>query len=280
MTHMHRLLITFLFCSWFGVCHAEAPKKWVVYYGDKEPAESFLEYDVIAFDRDNHPPLRQLLNRDRALLGYVSFGEAEKYRHDFKDIEALGVLLEENPSWPGHFVVDIRKPQWTKYVIEVVIPDIMHQGFNGIIIDTLDSVEDLEASDSKKYEGMTQAAIRMVHAVRVHYPKLKIMVNRGFNTLPGIAKDIDYVLAESVMVQHQPDDKTYKLFPPEVYQEYVGRLNDLKKQAPHLTIVSVDYWDMNDPAGIKHIYDTNRANGYLPYVTTIDLNNFHPETRR
>lgn len=262
-----------------GVCaaRAEEPPRWIVYYGSEEPVDSFLDYDIIAFDREHHPPLRQLQNRGKILLGYVSFGEAETYRQDFEAIKELGVLLEENPDWPGHYIVDIRNPIWTKYIIETAIPYILHQGFNGIIVDTIDSIEYLEEREPEKYKGMTEGAVSMVKAVRQHYPELKIMINRGFKTLPEIADDIDYVLAESILVKHLPGDKSYELFPQDVYDWYADSLRALKDKAPHLTVVSVDYWDMNDKEGVRHIYETQRANGYLPYVTTIDLMAVHPE---
>jgi len=274
---MKRFIAALVICATYSLAHAEDPVRWIVYYDDEKPAEAFIDYDIIAFDRDYHPSLRELQNQGKTLLGYISFGEAEAYREDFATIQQLGVLLEENPMWPGHYIVDIRDPAWTKYVIEEVMPDVIQSGFDGIIVDTLDSIEALEARHPERYAGMVDGAVKMVKAVRTHYPNITIMINRGFDTLPRIAGDIDYVLAESIMVKHLPDDETYTLFPDAIYQDYVDQLDALQKQAPHLEVVTVDYWDPTDHKGIRHIYDTQRAQGFIPYVTTIGLDRVHQE---
>ena len=78
-----------------------ADKKWVVYYGSALSAREFDDYDIIVFDRDKHPPIQNLKAKGKILLGYVSVGEAEKYRPDYEDIKATHALLEEKPQLEG-----------------------------------------------------------------------------------------------------------------------------------------------------------------------------------
>jgi polysaccharide biosynthesis protein PelA len=256
---------------------APPAKRWVVYYDDKLPSDAFAPYDLIVFDRDRHPPIQNLKAEGKILLGYISAGEAERYRPDYRTVRATHELLEENPNWPGHFAVDVRKPEWTKYLIEEVIPQILHRGFQGIFIDTLDSIEDMEARDPVKYMGMVVAAAQMVRTIRLHYPNIRIMVNRGFAVMPAIAEDVDYLLAEGIQVQYDLKGGKHRLFPDAVYLEYVDKLHTLKRQAPGLQLMTLDYWDMTDTNGVKEIYRRHKANGLNPYVTTVTLDRLDPE---
>ncbi len=253
--------------------------RWVVYYGEALPSSDFDDYDIIVFDRDKHPPVQNLKAKGKILLGYVSVGEAEKYRPDYEDIRATHALLEENPNWKGHYAVDVRRPEWTQYLIQEVIPQVIRQGFHGIFIDTLDSAEDLEAKNPKKYAGMIKAAAEVVRTIRLNYPDLRIMVNRGFAVMPAIAGDVDYLLAESVLANYDFKKKKASFFPDTVYQEYVDKMQALKREAPQLRLVTLDYWDMKDVGGVKKIYARQKANGFMPYVTTIGLDRVDPEPK-
>lgn len=267
-----------IFAGAFSAHAAEAkPENWVIYYGSEMPSDNFLPYDVIVFDSEDFPALRPLMNRGKTLLGYLSIGEAEDYRSDFADIKNKGLLLKENKNWPGHYMVDIRNPEWGKYLIEHKIPEILHRHFNGLMLDTADSVLDLEIQNPQKYAGMKTALLDLLAAIRMHYPEIKIMINRGFDAFPEAAQSVDMVMAESTLVDDFTDPKKFRFFPEEQYQSYVTLMNEAKKQSPHLKIYSVDYWDMKDSKTIKEIYAKQRSNGFIPYVSTVDLQNIFAE---
>jgi uncharacterized protein (TIGR01370 family) len=248
----------------------QSPEKWAVYYGEALPAESFLPYDLVVFDSIKHPPLRPLQNRDKTLLGYLSVGEAETYRQDFDKVQSLGVLLGENKDWPGHYVVDIRNPKWTKYLIEEKIPQILFQRFDGIMLDTIESAVTLEMNNPQKYAGMKAAAVQLLRAIRMHYPDIKIMLNRGFDVLPHLADQIDMVLAESILV-NAADPQKPVFFPDAVYDELTGVIREAQAVNPKLKVYALDYWLTGEKDTVKTIYERHRANGFIPYVSTVDL---------
>jgi uncharacterized protein (TIGR01370 family) len=250
-------------------------KNWVVYYGDAIPPEKFLPYDLVVFDSRSHPTLRPLQNRGKILLGYLSIGEAEDYRYDFDKIKAMGVLLEENKHWPGHFVVDIRNPKWTKYLIEEKIPEILFHRFDGLMLDTLESATAMEA----QYPGMHKAALNLLQAIRTHYPEAKIMLNRGFDVFPEAAEHIDYLMAESILADSHTDPKKPKLFDESIYQELTGTIRAGQEINPELKVYALDYWVPEDKDGIKALYAKHRENGFVPYVSTIDLQDLLPEPK-
>ena len=251
--------------------------KWIAYYADTHQPVDFKPYDILVFDRERHPSLQNLKAQRKTILGYMSVGEAEKDRYDYEQVKATNSLLKENPNWPGVFSVDVRKAEWTRHLIEDVIPKIIQSGFDGVFIDTLDSVEQLETENPKKYQGMVDASVRMIKTIRMHYPELKIMINRGFKTMPHIADSVDYLLAESILVNYDFENGDHKLFSDDVYQNYIAQIEEIKKHAPHLYIMTLDYWNMDDTETVKTIYERQRQQGFAPYVSTIELNNIFEE---
>lgn len=258
---------------------AQRPERWVVYYDDKLPASAFEPYDVIAFDSDAHPPITDLKGRGKILLGYISFGEAEKYRSYFKDVKSRGLLLGESPLWKGHYYVDVRKAEWTTMLLDELIPPILAQGFDGIMIDTIDSVVYPEIEHPDKYPGMKQGAINLIKAVRARYPNIKIMLNRGLEILPEVASEIDMVMAESIYTDWTPNPKKPVLVKEAEYKAYLDMIAKAQAISPKLKIYSMDYWNMKDAKGVKRIYKVQRANGFVPYVSTMDLQHLHAEPK-
>ena len=254
-------------------------ERWSVYYGSDLPAEKFVDYDVVVFDGIEHPPLRLLRNRGQMTLGYISLGEAEDYRQDFDKLKKMGVLLEENPSWPGHYIVDIRKPEWAKYIIEEKIPEILFQRFDGVMFDTLDSPLYLLNDAKGRYKDMKEASVRLLKAIRMHYPDMIIMLNRGYDAFPEIAPYIDMSLAESTLVKHLPNEKSFAFFDDDTLQYYQSKIMEGIEANNNLKVYSLDYWDLKDEKTVKDIYARQRALGYVPYVSSIDLQSVFPEPK-
>lgn len=248
-----------------------AGDRWVVVYSEKPTVEEFRDYGLVVLDSIHHPPIRPLLEQKKTVIGYISLGEVESYRDYFKAVEKEGILYEKNPNWPDSRFVDVRDTRWTKRVLEELIPQLLHKGFQGIFIDTLDNPAELERRDPKKFKGMTDGAANLVKAIRRHYPRIYIMLNRAYDILPAVEGQIDAVLGESVFTEIDFEKKTYRLSEPQVYRQQVEWLHAAKKRQPRLKIYTLDYWAPADTAGVVRIYAEQRKNGFVPYVSVKDL---------
>ena len=244
---------------------------WLVYYAAAAPVEAFDGYSLLVLDSEVHPPIRALVDRGKTLLGYLSLGEVERGWPWFRKVRDLGLLHGENPNWKGSYFVDLRDPRWTALVIEQLIPDILRRGFHGLFFDTLDNAGYLERTDPERYKGMVEAAARLVRSIRRHYPSIPMMMNRAYEVLPAVETDIDMMLGESVYADYNFQTSQYNLVDPSLYQRQVGWLREAKARRPGLRIMTLDYWAPADTAGIRRIYDTERANGFEPYVATSKL---------
>lgn len=257
-----------------------AIKRWIVYYGDETAAAASLKrYDLIVLDSDRHPPLSPLLERHRNVLGYLSIGEVNKARSYFDELRDEGLLLPENPQWPGSYGVDVRNPRWTARILEKLVPAILQQGFTGVFIDTIDRVTDWERADPVRWRGMNEATIRVVRALRHHYPKMTIMINRGYALWPELLPLVDMVAAESLMATYDFAATKYQIVDDQVLERDLRMLQSVREQHASLPILTLDYWDPDDAAGLVRIYQTQRQRGFIPYVATIALDRIVAEPR-
>ncbi|MGH9718827.1 MAG: endo alpha-1,4 polygalactosaminidase, partial [Bryobacteraceae bacterium] len=111
----------------------------------------------------------------------------------------------------------------------------------------------------------------LVRTIRRRFPRITIVLNRAYSLLERVDGDVDVALGESVYATFDFAEKKYRLVDGESYRLQVSWLQTAKKRRPRLRVFTLDYWDPSDPAGISQIYREQRANGFLPYVTTIDL---------
>jgi uncharacterized protein (TIGR01370 family) len=265
--------------SAFGA-DTETNEKYAIYYSDKITADKFKPYQFLVLDGQHHPAIQPLKEDGKLLIGYVTLGEVDATSPHYAELKAHNLILMENKNWKGSFFVDMRDPLWPKIVIEDLIPAVLRQGFDGIFLDTLDNPLELEEQNSARYHGMADAAAHLVQAIRLHYPTIKIMMNRGYGLLPKVATSIDMELGESVYSDYNFDTKTYGKVKSQDYQEQVDLLKEAKKTNPALKVYTLDYAKPTDTKAIIDIYKTERANGFIPYVATVGLDQLVDEPRQ
>ncbi len=252
---------------------------WAVCYACQPHWQDVADYHLLVLEPDNHPNLTMLHQPGSTILGYISLGEINSGRHYFQQAKQAGWLLKPNPNWQGSYLVDQRNPGWGSLVIEELIPSILSQGFDGIFIDTVDSSIHLETAQPDKYAGTNYAAIQLIRTIRHHYPNMKIMLNRAFSLLDSVAADIDYSLAESVVSRYNFATENYEWVPTSEYKPILKQLDTIGRKHPNLAFYSLDYWQPKDVATMKKIYRMQKKHGFLPYVATVELNQFikqHP----
>lgn len=250
-----------------------------MYYANSAPPEAFADYDLVVLDSSHHPPLAPLRREKRTLLGYLSLGEVDHKRPFFQAVRDEWLLIRENPDWPGSFYVDIRDLRWQTRVLDELLPAVLAEGFDGVFLDTLDSVLELERREPVRYSGMTEAAAQLVRQIRARHPGIKIMVNRAFELLPRLDRVVDIVLAESIYADYDFATGNHYLIEPAAYREQAALLAAARQRNPALRIMTLDYWNPADRSGIARIYRAQREQGFEPYVATVKLDQLVREPR-
>lgn len=247
-------------------------ERWAAYYNNTLPAEHFKGYELVVFDRLYHPDF-EILKGKTTVLAYISAGEVHGDSPDVKQMEGEGLLLRDNAHWKSH-AVEMRSPIWQKIILSQV-KDAKDRGFDGVMLDTIESP--IAAIRALEKPDMQAAAINLIRSIRKEYPDMKIMVNRAFDVAAGTAEIIDYVLAESTYSDTELTQKSSRLLPESAYRASVDKLQQMKRKAPHLRVYTLDYWNIDDTKGVHSIYRQQRAAGFIPYVTTPDLQKHTPE---
>jgi len=211
-------------------------------------------------------------DQPKIVLAYLSIGEAEDYRWYWKPDWEPGNpdwLGDENPDWPGNYLVRFWDPDWQKIVYDY-LDKILAQGFDGVYLDKLDSCWDLEderesapadmvaftkaiSEYGKSKRGGFVCIVQNAAALAADFPEHPSNVD-------GIGQEELYFFATDDPRPDQSGDDEGRL-------ELEGYL-DLFRNAGGI-VLTVDYCD--DPANIDYVYQRSGGRGYVPYCTTVEL---------
>ncbi len=251
--------------------------KWIAFYGETADEEVLARYDLVVLDPGFKGSITRVAAAGATVCAYLSLGEISKTNAFFKLVDSR-ILLEQNPNWPGTFRLDVRQASWRALVLDRMIPAIRDRGFTGLLYDTLDTPPYLEQLDPKGGRGLSSAAAELVRAIRMKYPDMLLLMNRGYALLPAVAQYIDGVVAESLMTRFdQRGIGGYRWNGiPEVAAQR-ALLDPANRPGTAIPILTLDYWEHDDTNTIKEIYARERRNGYYPYVGTPLLDTIVPE---
>ncbi len=257
--------------------NANAALRWGVDYGAATDPVLARGCALLVLEPHHARPIAPLRGPGSTLLGYVSFGEVERNRPYFAALDKAGALKAANPNWPDARLADLRHPAWRAAVLDRLVPAILALGYDGIFIDTMDNAEAMEQQDPVANKGMVAAGVSLIAAVRARFPKIRIMLNRGYALLPDVAPKIDYLLGEAMASRWNFAGKHYELLSDSDWAWQAGRLRTAKARNPALSLMTLDYWDPADTKQVAALYARERAAGFSPYIATLALDRLMPE---
>jgi cysteinyl-tRNA synthetase, unknown class len=218
---------------------------------------------------------------EKAVLAYVSIGEAETYRwywrhawdadHDgVPDAGAPSWLGPEDPDWEGNYYVHYWDPGWQAIVMQY-LDKVMEAGFDGVYLDLVDAYEFWEPGGDS---GLDRATARQEMVEFVKSIAFYCRVEKGraaFAVFPqngeGLAAYPDYVQTITGIGKEDLfyDDNTPQ--PVTYTREALGYLDTILR-AGRVVLVT-DY--PTQAALIDDFYDRTAQKGYIPYATVRDL---------
>ncbi len=245
---------------------------WALLYTGDDPAHfaRLANFDLAVVDPDAFPKISDLKTHDVVTLAYLSVGEAESYRAYWPRIQGADWIVRENPNWKENFLVDVRAPQWRALLLDEIIPPILAKGFDGLLLDTLDTAPELEESDPVHYAGARAAMIELVRAIKTRYPKAYIVPNNGLALLEEMAPHIDGLMVEDLTHGYNFETKTYEPVPADLTREKLGALRRARA-LQEFPVFLVDYAKPGDTAAIARTRRVAQENNLVPYVTTVEL---------
>ena len=244
-------------------------QSYACYYGTGQ-LDQLQRFPLVILQPESHSPgeIESLRAHGTLILGYLSLGESAVQVEDaswyLRDSD--GDLLN-NPNWNTCYV-DTRDPAWLKYLLTACIPTMLAHGhFDGLFLDTLDS-QDL-------YPEIRCGSIALVHAIHTAFPDAILVANRGFTILDYIAADLDGVVFECFSTYYRAGRySAWDTSHSEYNARLADRLNCLRRTCS-LAIFALDYALPSDVEHIEHAVRRARAYGFVPYMTTANLDQLY-----
>ncbi len=186
---------------WLGVAlapdTAEARSFAVNYQTNPEPAY-LLVHDLTILQPQAKADLAPGHQLGRKYLAYVSVIEVAATASYAKEIQSAGIALAgENQKWKSR-CADVGNPKWAEFVVEHLAKPALAKGFDGLFLDTADSLTLLQTARPAEAQALRQALIGLIHRLRKEFPGKELIINRGFDLLADLQGAVDGVLVESV----------------------------------------------------------------------------------
>lgn len=255
----------------FSTAQAGQYKTWLCYYGTDFGPAQYGRFDLVVLDGLRHPPLVRKDTGKPLLLGYITAGESDPASPTWILVQNQNFIAGKNDNW-GSLVIDMRSPKWQGILLDIVIPKVLAQGFDGIFLDTIDSALALaEGKDAAKYNGMRESILAFLGRVRQRFPNIHICMNRGLELLPEAAGLINSLLIEDLSFEYDFESKEYRAVKPQVRRALVAMARKGLAANPKLTVLTLDYATPDQKERIKEAISYSRSKGFVPYVSTLAL---------
>lgn len=253
-------------------------------------------YDVIVIDyaregipftRDEVAQMKKKPDGSRRfVISYISIGEAEEYRYYWGDRawndkrNRLPPVAAENPEWKGNYTVQFWEQEWQNLILfdrDSYINRIIDAGFDGIYLDKIDIVDDLQGKTPQgtvPSDLMIQFIRKMSTFTKLRNPNFLIIAQNA----EGLLEDdtyraaIDGIGKEGLLYTtgfYDPSKpfNTPKRLPAADIKWSTDLLLKLRKE--NKLVMVVEY--VNKPDLIEKSLEELSKNGFIPYFGPRDL---------
>jgi len=203
-------------------------------------------------------------------LAYVSVGEADARRPYWPAVRGQPFLVEPNSEWSDNIRVDVRDPRWQDILLREEVPRLMKLGFDGLMLDTIDTAPYLENKDPGRFAGSRQALRDWLRRLRESFPRAVVIANGGA-ALVDAAPFVDGFVIEGVFSIYDPGRHVYRATTDAERTWKLGavaRARDVARKP----VFSIEYADVGDVALSRWAFQESVRHGFRPYVGVRDLN--------
>jgi polysaccharide biosynthesis protein PelA len=245
------------------------PRLYINYASDPDP-KVLAQYNYCILDPDSEVDLAPGHARGDIYLAYASTVEVNRDTPPFAKAKARGIpRLARNEGWDAD-VLDVTHPEWLDYMVEDVAASAIKKGYDGLMLDTLDSVEFITAKHPEKIEPCRAALVALIHKLHERFPNKLIVLNRGFFCLDYVLDTIHGVLLEGLYQEWNPDKKTYYNVTKEDTEWLMKHIR--RVQAKGLPVFVVDYVSPENTTLAKRTAERIQEAGCIPLISTPKLN--------
>lgn len=245
-----------------------APASVGFWYAEQPPLQELAQFEWAVVEPGHMAAadvatLRKLGSQPFA---YLSVGEFDGNRAAL-DKEALtqGASAIRNKAWDSQ-VMDITTPAWREHLFKRA-KALQDQGYAGLFLDTLDSFQLLPEANR---EAQRQALAGFLRELHKRLPNLKLFFNRGFEVLGELDGVAAAVAVESIHAGWDASAKRYRPVSEADRNWLEGELKPLR--ARNIPLVAIDYLPANRREEARKLVRQLSQEGFIPVVSTPDLN--------
>ena len=218
--------------------------------------------------------LRESEGGPKMLLAYMSIGEAEDYRFYWRDGWEVGNpswLDAENPNWDGNYKVRYWTEEWRQLVFDYT-DRLIAAGFDGAYLDIVDAYqyfteEEEEEGDESPAQRMADLVAEIAAHARAKAPNFLIFPQNApelASIVPEYLDHVDGIVQEDIYYGY---DDGGVATPSEVTGQLEGHLDRFRERGK--LVLTIDY--ASSPDAIDDAYSQSTGKGYVPFVTTREL---------
>ncbi|MFX1716136.1 endo alpha-1,4 polygalactosaminidase [Paraburkholderia sp. A1RO-5L] len=233
------------------------------YYGTTPPTAQLANYDIAVIEPDSGFQPHEHALPCTQWFAYASVGEITPQRTYFSQLPR-DWLMGRNANWASR-VVDQSRPGWPAFFVRHVIDPLWARGYRGFFLDTLDSYQ-LVTSTGAERDRQREGIVRVIRAIKTSHPAAKLILNRGFELLPQIHKDVSAVAFESLYSGWDQAHSRYVPVPQADRDWLLSMAKDVKVQYG-MPVISIDYCAPTDAECARQTAASIAVHGIVPFVT-------------
>lgn len=232
------------------------------YYGEMPVPEPLNKFEFVVLEPASGFEPKQGLGHTPHWISYVSVGEVIPSRDYFSSIPAPW-LIGLNSEW-NSYIIDQTAEGWPSFFVEHVITPLWNKGYSGFFLDTLDSYQ-LVTEDEQQRQQHQQGLIAVIHAIHHRFPDARIILNRGFELLPKVHKQVYAVAFESLFKGWSEANGKYIDVASADRDWLLNQVKIIKKKYG-LPVIAIDYCFPTDTACSHDTAKRIQALGLVPYI--------------
>lgn len=215
--------------------------------------------------------------KGKPVLAYMEIGGIEDYRVEYPVVQknAPDLLLNPVPGWSGEWYVKYWDEDWWTLVVQPRLDKALAAGFKGVYLDLVDAYEGIslplvpgETRDSLATK-MVALLVRISAYVKAKRPDFWVFPQNApeLRMRPGYLSAMDGIGLEELFFY--ATDRPCTGSGCQVRLNHARAIRDAGK-----LVLTVDY--ATKPENVQTACQKSRAEGFVPYVTVVNLDRISP----
>jgi len=211
--------------------------------------------------------IRNVQATGKIVLAYFEIGAIENYRPEWA-ITPDELILGPVSGWPDEHYVRYWDPRWWP-IVQGRIDQALAAGFDGAYLDMVTAYQEISTAvagmdETARARAMVDLIVAVSAYAKSHNPGFKIVPQNApeLYLWPGYLEAMDGLGMEELhfLATDEPCAADWCA---------ANRAAALAVRAAGKLILTVDY--ATQPQNIRDAYTQSRADGFVPYVTTVEL---------